>query len=1201
MRKGAFPTVCTAALLILPVTLVAVAPPAAAGLTIDAPGWTVVWPGIENSSAATLFTPGDATGDGVDDLLLLYPPQLDFNRPTMPLGSSFDLYPGSVNGLSPMSLSNSNGSIGGFFADQRTVSSPKGWDFDGDGLADVGFGHDQFSAIPEEQGIQFDIYLGSSAGFPTDWSCAKGIPGTLGDGFFGAALRPLGDLNGDGFDDAVAIRTPGYTSGGSRGSSHWLIVMPGNSTCANEVWSEGFPIHTENNGTISPIGSADFDRDGYDDLVTDETINSPSGAVSHRLRVYPGGPGNLSAPGASIPLQITGDSQFFVGSDLDADGYPDLAVGAVGSTLLGGEHFDFLFYRGSPSGLITTSPVGSQLRGQGFSGARASLGDINGDGFPDLALENSNISGETDRIRVTLFLGQHGAFGGQPDWSSTIRVSGITAPVFFDLSSTIEAAGDLDGDGLADLAVLAGADPYGMGRISDGQNASGEARSAILIFYGRQIVQYLSGVGPLGFDRGIAYPTYEYGFDVSVKAASQSVFDRIGVATPAGDLVFRPNTSSFSFQPNATLGVGEFVRLHSSSSAAFDGSTSEWDIRFRFEFTWDFPLGETLPYRLVATGPTIPSPPGAAPAGTFRVEKDLEFAGALGVTNSPSGPPVEAGDWVAGGAGLRATGLTVHFEGAPSFPVPADAFVWLGADTGGGSWSQGPDAADLDLAFSAAAVSNADDNIAITLSGVPNDDVRVPTTSFRYRVDADAPLFGASLPVNDSWVATHEVTVAAQILDPLSGTDPARVDYQISTEGPTAFGLWTPAALDGSNRTQATAVARATFLDGEANFFRFRVSDAVGNGPSVSETFQARVDTLHVIFESPAPPADSWQTSTQVTAAVTILDRGASGVAPASVAYRVSAAGLFEYRPWVPLPGLSPAVELRPQALVDLGEGDLNFVQWRAEDVVGTGLTVSAHYRVRVDVTGPVFGDPSPDPSVRLTAPELLVSIDVADGGPPDRARSGLDAPSTEYAFQPSGGDWGEWSIEGLTVYPGDDGNWSAVLALVLAPGPDNRVRFRGADLAGNGPTESPAVVYHLNRAPKVSLFSNVTNHTVVFGSNITLSANVSDPDGDRFNLTWYDGEGSPITNESEALDLGLAEGNWTFRVVARDTLGAEAEATITVQVLPVPPPPELPPPHPKPTQVADDSWWLILLLIVGGAAAMFVGRRMRGPPDRRF
>jgi hypothetical protein len=146
--------------------------------------------------------------------------------------------------------------------------------------------------------------------------------------------------------------------------------------------------------------------------------------------------------------------------DVNGDGLGDLALGASGT----GEAFVVF-------GKTDTSPVELSSLGaagyridhgddDGFGEQLANGGDVNGDGRPDLVLgaslagelsgSGSVIYGKSDRRPVdTARLGTHG-----------FRVDGaVKSPdpfndVFGDgLGATVAPAGDLNGDGLADVAI----------------------------------------------------------------------------------------------------------------------------------------------------------------------------------------------------------------------------------------------------------------------------------------------------------------------------------------------------------------------------------------------------------------------------------------------------------------------------------------------------------------------------------------------------------------------------------------------------------------------------------------------------------------------------------------------------------------------------------------------------------------------------
>jgi hypothetical protein len=159
--------------------------------------------------------------------------------------------------------------------------------------------------------------------------------------------------------------------------------------------------------------------------------------------------------------------------DLDGNGTPDVAVGApgddYGGTDRGAVWVLFLDYTGAVTGHVKirqNSPgfTGSRLGdGDRFGERLVTVGDLNGDGVPDLSVAApSDDDGGMDRGAVyTLFLTRNGpaqatqkishAFGG--------LAGGLRDGDRF--GSAIDALGDVNADGLGDLVVGAGGDDDG--------------------------------------------------------------------------------------------------------------------------------------------------------------------------------------------------------------------------------------------------------------------------------------------------------------------------------------------------------------------------------------------------------------------------------------------------------------------------------------------------------------------------------------------------------------------------------------------------------------------------------------------------------------------------------------------------------------------------------------------------------------------
>jgi len=133
-----------------------------------------------------------------------------------------------------------------------------------------------------------------------------------------------------------------------------------------------------------------------------------------------------------------------VAPDFDADGFADLAVGAANYEFNDGAVF---IHPGAPSGLAATAArtLVSPERFAQF-GERLSCGDLDGDGYVDLAV-GARFAGDGVGA-VFVYRGGPAGLGATP----AQRLLGSTRDG--ELGTQLSAQGDFDGDGYADLAAL---------------------------------------------------------------------------------------------------------------------------------------------------------------------------------------------------------------------------------------------------------------------------------------------------------------------------------------------------------------------------------------------------------------------------------------------------------------------------------------------------------------------------------------------------------------------------------------------------------------------------------------------------------------------------------------------------------------------------------------------------------------------------
>ncbi len=315
-------------------------------------------------------------------------------------------------------------------------------DGNGDGYGDVVAGDSD--AFTKTQHVY--VYLGGRSGPSHAPSSVLGAPAPQLS--YASSVASAGDVDGDGFPELL-VGSPAegkvyvYAGGPSGWAEPPATVLAG-------------PAMTSFGQAVS--GAGDVNGDGYADVVVgnpnrEATAASPvqGGAV-----VYFGSAKGLSAS-SSVTLPTSGTSseqdvgQFVASAgDVDGDGLADVAIyGGLGTT----DPQKVLVFMGSATSFGTRPGIPLQFEGanttwMGSANLLSCVGDVNGDGYPDLAMATAtppNAVYEVDH--VSLFYG--GATGLPP--TPARRLDGtIGTADHFGMSV---AGGDFDQSGVDDVAI----------------------------------------------------------------------------------------------------------------------------------------------------------------------------------------------------------------------------------------------------------------------------------------------------------------------------------------------------------------------------------------------------------------------------------------------------------------------------------------------------------------------------------------------------------------------------------------------------------------------------------------------------------------------------------------------------------------------------------------------------------------------------
>lgn len=338
-----------------------------------------------------------------------------------------------------------------------------GGDVNGDGYKDVVTGSPYYDYAGNTDAGCVRVYLGTASGVSTTASTV--IYGGQANASFGWSVAMVGDVNNDGYDDILVSAPLHDFSGATDAGKVFAFFGSSSGISSTPNWTlEGNAAGGKLGYSVAAAGNVD--GDSYDDVILGMPGYSNGQTNEGRALVFCGSSSGLGASHSWSAESNQADAVFGTSvasaGDVNGDGYADVAIGAPKYSNGQTEEGRAFVYTGSGTGLGNTAAWTAEANQAvaEFGTSVSSAGDVNGDGYADVVVGAPRYdNGQTNEGKVFLYLGSNSGLNSTEVWSGESDQNNAY------MGWAVAAAGDVNNDGYGDFAV--GAPYYDNGASAD--------------------------------------------------------------------------------------------------------------------------------------------------------------------------------------------------------------------------------------------------------------------------------------------------------------------------------------------------------------------------------------------------------------------------------------------------------------------------------------------------------------------------------------------------------------------------------------------------------------------------------------------------------------------------------------------------------------------------------------------------------------